>query len=535
MTKPQAEQRLDAPRPYEHRWAFTALATALLLAGGPMARADVTPVPNGDVRSLGTVVAPDGSGLSVTGGTLAGSNRFHRFDKFDTSSNGGGPPITGVTFQNGGASNIIVGVLSPTFITVPIGLSSPANLFWLSPAGLTIGAGASFNNVTNLTLSTATGLLLGPIGEEKTFDAVQTIASEAATLSGVPVPGTFGLVTSQDSLAQLDRSVNGDIELSNGLLTIDQSLLLDAKGGNVLLSSGRITAPGLPDQTTPRPGGDVELAGARVELRTAAATASQPSRIDVSASTGGITISGDQSGLRLDGAQLQTDSGSISLNGTLDGQTLEPALELVEGTSVQSRSGSIALSGSGVSVSSPAILAQPGTLITTLSNENPDASVSFSALDGAVSLAGEVASATPVNFFSVTQLFLDSALFSGGGLVTLPTSGITSLAGSVSARALELAGGVLTGAGSLTLTGPSVWSGGTLAGQGTLSIPQGGLLTLTGGIHNLGERTINTSGTLLWSSGAIQQVGNGSINILEGGRSNDRKGLAHTGGQDRGE
>ncbi|MFM7394316.1 MAG: hypothetical protein ACKO22_08145 [Cyanobium sp.] len=191
---------------------------------------------------LGTVVT-DGPGgcntgvCAVTGGTRGGNNLFHRFDQFKADGN-----ITGVTVQTGGASAVILGAIDQTgaVLNSPLSLTGgSADLFVLSPGGLTVGSGASFSGVQALNLSTATGLKFGSGG---LFDVYDTDGAAAGLLTGTPVPGSAGLVTTPHG----PLTINGDLELKrSGLtLTVNQHLLLDAQGGNLLLTSSPITAPG---------------------------------------------------------------------------------------------------------------------------------------------------------------------------------------------------------------------------------------------------------------------------------------------------
>ena len=146
----------------------------------------------GGLLSLGTVVNGQLAGscraglCTIGGGTGAGRNLFHRFSALDTRG-----AIGGVLFQTQGHRNLVVGVMNPlgTVVDKAIQLSGPANLFWLSPGGISLGSGASFGNVQTLTLSTATGLRLGG----GVFDVFGTTAAQAA---------------------------NGDVTLSGGLLTL---------------------------------------------------------------------------------------------------------------------------------------------------------------------------------------------------------------------------------------------------------------------------------------------------------------------------
>jgi hypothetical protein len=186
----------------------------------------------------------------VSGGTAAGANLFHRFNRFDTRGE-----ISGVSIQNGLHRTVVLGVLDPlgSFLNKGISLSSPAHLFFLSPGGLHVGAGAQFFNTPQLTLSTASSLGLG----SGRFDVFRTTASEAALLTGMPILGEAGL--SRDSAeAQRNGITNaGDLVVDGGLIQVDSALLLDAQGGHLLLQAGSQLAV---------PAGSVELNGKSVTV-----------------------------------------------------------------------------------------------------------------------------------------------------------------------------------------------------------------------------------------------------------------------------
>jgi len=157
----------------------------------------------------------------VDGGIGAGSNGFYRFRQFDTRMG-----VSGVTIDNRGRTNVIVGVTHPqgTFLNKPLALSEAANLFWLSPGGIWLGRGASFSPVSTLMLSTATSLNLG---EGKGFNVLRTTAEEAAGLNGVPdlsQPVSLSLGT----LQELGLQTPGPVVLAGGRLQVDRSLLIQA-------------------------------------------------------------------------------------------------------------------------------------------------------------------------------------------------------------------------------------------------------------------------------------------------------------------
>ena len=157
----------------------------------------------------------------VDGGIGAGPNGFYRFRQFDTRQG-----VDGVTIDNRGRTNVVVGVTHPqgTFLNKPLALSEAANLFWLSPGGIWLGRGASFSPVNTLLLSTATSLNLG---QGSGFDVLRTTAAEAAGLSGIPDPSQPAIV-SMGTLNDLGLAAPGPVVLAGGRLQVDRSLLIQA-------------------------------------------------------------------------------------------------------------------------------------------------------------------------------------------------------------------------------------------------------------------------------------------------------------------
>jgi len=191
-----------------------------------------------------------GGQCEVSGGTAAGANLFHRFNRFDTRGE-----IRGVSIQNGPYRTVVLGVLDPlgSFLNKGISLSSPAHLFFLSPGGLHVGAGAQFFNTPRLTLSTASSLGLG----SGRFDVFRTTAAEAALLTGMPIRGKGGLSGDPAEAQRNGLTSGGDLVVDGGLIQVDEELLLDAQGANLLLQAGSQLAA---------PGGSVELSGRNVTV-----------------------------------------------------------------------------------------------------------------------------------------------------------------------------------------------------------------------------------------------------------------------------
>ena len=157
----------------------------------------------------------------VDGGIGAGPNGFYRFRQFDTRQG-----VSGVTIDNRGRTNVVVGVTHPqgTFLNKPLALSEAANLFWLSPGGIWLGRGASFSPVNTLLLSTATSFNLG---DGKGFDVLRTTAEEAAGLNGVPDPSQPATL-SLGTLQELGLEANGPVVLEGGRIQVERSLLIQA-------------------------------------------------------------------------------------------------------------------------------------------------------------------------------------------------------------------------------------------------------------------------------------------------------------------
>ncbi|MFO0138894.1 MAG: hypothetical protein ACK535_12920, partial [Cyanobacteriota bacterium] len=236
-------------------WIQPAVAAGSLLALllAPAARAGEVSATQGPL-DLGTRVNGvaggrcQGGQCEVTGGTAAGANLFHRFNRFDTRGE-----IRGVSIHNGVHSTVVLGVLDPmgSFLNKGISLSSPAHLFFLSPGGLQVGAGAQFFNTPRLTLSTASSLGLG----SGRFEVFRTTAAEAALLTGAPLRGKGGLGSDPAEAQRNGLTSGGDLVVDGGLIQVDEELLLDAQGGHLLLQAGSQLAV---------PGGSVDLNGRNV-------------------------------------------------------------------------------------------------------------------------------------------------------------------------------------------------------------------------------------------------------------------------------
>ena len=169
------------------------------------------------------------SGLChIDGGTHSGANRFHRLSEFDTRG-----AIQGVSIDSDGVRNVVLGVTAAdgSFINKSVSLSSPAHLFLLSPGGIQLMPGASFQQIPQLTLSTAAQLhFAGGV-----FDVFNTTSTGVGALAGDPLPGALGL---------LPGSL-GDkrpwIRMEGVSIDVDEALLVDAPGGRIDVDNSRLS------------------------------------------------------------------------------------------------------------------------------------------------------------------------------------------------------------------------------------------------------------------------------------------------------
>jgi CHAT domain-containing protein len=498
-------------------WAFTlgaGLSFPCLLAGVPPAWSEVRGVEG--TRSLGTVVngvrdGSCGSGLcAVSGGTSAGSNLFHRFGAFDTR---GG--ITGVHIESGGHRNVMVGVIHSlgSYIDQPVSLSSPGNLFWLSPGGITLSGAGGFQNVQHLQLSTATGLRLG----SGVFDVFGTTADQATLLSGEPVRGSAGLVSDPATLSALALERNGDITLSGGLLTVEESLLLDAQGGHVVLQAAQVLLPG----------GQVEIAGREVSL--------ENSQVDVSSSAGaGGSVQMDGETLSLAGSRIDASGaagggevslaatgtvglqgGEVAARGTVPPSDSEPNL-LQQGTATESSSASAAAESMPEEVSigrggqveiMGASVVQAG-LIDAAGIQGGEVKVVASShlissapvlVEGVAGSGGSITLQAGGNVVQSVQSELKASGSSGGGTISVTAQGNLFSPGRYEVLGTgepALGGLVEVSAPSVTLQGAYLDASGK-AGGGTLHVG-GGFQgeTLTSGAANALITTITSSTSL---------------------------------------
>ena len=221
------------------RWQ-SSIAIALVLSGsavcasGRMVSAQM--IPDHTLGAESSVVTPDTiKGMEsdrISGGAVRGSNLFHSFREFNIGEGRGG------YFENPAAiENIFSRVTgsNPSEILGTLGVLGKANLFFLNPNGILFGPNARLD-VRGSFLATTADRILFPDGRQ--FSATNPEAPPILTVNvqqpiGLEFEGKEGTITNQ------------------GFLVVNSGQNLALVGGNLMIDSGVLAAPG----------GRVELGG----------------------------------------------------------------------------------------------------------------------------------------------------------------------------------------------------------------------------------------------------------------------------------
>lgn len=181
-------------------------------------------------------VHQNGNRITITGGTVAGSNLFHSFQEFSVLTN------TQAIFNNNiTIDNIISRVTSGkvSHIDGLIGANGTANLFLINPNGIVFGPNASLNIGGSFFGSTANSI---NFANGSVFSAKSPQDSALLTVS-VPIGLQYGNQAGSVNIQQANLAVspNQSLALLGGDVRIDGGSLL-APNGQVKL--GGITAEG---------------------------------------------------------------------------------------------------------------------------------------------------------------------------------------------------------------------------------------------------------------------------------------------------
>lgn len=182
----------------------------------------ITATPDGTGNGTGTIVRQSDQTFNITGGTQAGANLFHSFERFSLEAGQVANILSNHHINNilgrvtGGDLSVINGLLRVT--------GGDSNLFLMNPAGIILGADAQIDVPGAFTATTADAIQIG----DDWFNAVGT--NHYADLVGNP--NAFAFNRSEPSAV-----INaGHLQTSAG-----ESITLL---GGVVINTGMITTPG---------------------------------------------------------------------------------------------------------------------------------------------------------------------------------------------------------------------------------------------------------------------------------------------------
>ena len=418
----------------------------------------------------------------VNAGTLYGGTYMSVDVPLD---NGGTVEATGTPFFLTGGGNHTGGFVADSSKTL-----------WMYGTNH-FGAGTTFSGAGTIQLS----------GGTSSVDADLTI--DKLTLAGATLTGD-GTMT-----------VTGTLGWTSGTLTGSGGTVI-ASGGQLAISGGAHTIGGRPIDNTAGP----------INFNGGTLTGSFTNRGAFNISLSGVP--------RMDALALTNAAGGTILtylgsNGTLD---------LRNGTVLTNQAGgTLDLQGSGfprILDNGPAgtgtRIVNAGTLLgnsfmtvgVPLDNSGTVQSIrSTLALDGGGNHTGAfIADATRTISFGGDNHFGAGTSFSGPGTIAI-VGGTASVDADLPIANLTLAGGTLTGAGTMTITGTLGWTGGTLTGTGGTILTSTGRLNISGSSSKvIGGRPIdNTAGPINLTgslSGSFTNPGtfnvtsqNGSLSTLD--------------------
>ncbi len=420
--------------------------------------------------------------VTLSGGTLGGTAALTVTNMLDWT--GGTMSGSGGTTLAATAALSISGAGTKTLAGRTLNLNGSTT--WTGTGNLSVSSATTINNAGTFNIQTdadTTGA--GAL----TFNNTGTLRKSGGTATPTSfgagsVVVTSGLVLVEAGTLRFDGSFTqtaGSTQLSNTTLASGSTLVFQ---GGELSGEGAVTGNVNNIGATVRPGGTV-----------AART---------------LTISGTYT-------QGAGGTLAVELGGTGAGQF-----------DVLSVSGTTALGGTLNIVNLAAFNPSVGNQFRVITSPNNPGS--FAMLTGdstgimqTPDAAGLVLTATAQNFvwdggagadrswFNPLNWNIDAGFPSDGDTAILGlVGGIIDVGSNVTVGTFTQTAGMVQGVSNLTVKNSFTWSGGTLSGTGTLIVPAGSTLTLSGaGVKTLNQRAIDNSGTVL-------VTGSGSLSLLNG-------------------
>jgi uncharacterized repeat protein (TIGR01451 family) len=526
----------------------------------------------GTIEGSGTLTIPPGATMSITGG----SGHFLRQRTIVNSGTVNSNHTNIVYLENGATFNNASGA-SFNLLSDGIWLYNTGAPSTFNNSGTVTKSGGTINqpfgfvlnnsNVVNAqsgTLSldsggTSSGTFNVPSGGTLRFGAGTHSLTAGASITGTgsvinlattSIAGTYdisgGMLITAGTLTLNGAVPNvGPISLQGGTLALNSASAIStsplAMSGGVLSGSSALTATGASTWT----GGTIEGSGSLTIPSGSTLSLNGASnrflRQRVINNSGTISSSLTSGIVYLENGAILNNQTGANFDLLADGPWLynTGALSAFNNSGIVTKS-----SGAGIQPfafifnNSNVVNAQSGTLSldnggtsTGMFNVPAGGTLRFGAGTHSLTAPASIAGPGSVTNSGATTTVAGTYDISGGTLVTagtltlsgaVPNIGPITLQGgalalnsasAITTAPLSMSGGVLTGSSVLTATGTSTWTAGTIEGSGTLVIPSGSTLSLTGASNRfLRQRIINNAGTISSSlSSGIVYLENGAV------------------------
>ena len=382
----------------------------------------------------------------------------------------------------------------------------------LSISGIaTLAPGASIIGAGNIAVTAGAVTNYGTfnVGGTNTFSGGTAVFAGACTITNnsLVVSGGTVLMTGSGTVAPLFLTVSSGTLQGSQAVTVSGPFVWSGgtlgSSGEVLTANGGLTFNGISKSlyaTLVNNGTGAWSAGQVACYGTALFSNAPAATLDFTADGNAFTVANGNPWLANAGTLRKTagtgtttdalpcaNTGSVQVNsGTL-------ALTLTNGAG-----NFIAAAGATLNVSGSATLA-PGASISGAGN--------FTVSGGSLTNCG-VLNVNGTNTFSG-----GTAVFAGGCVITnnsLIVNGGTVMlngAGAVNPASLTVSSGTLQGGQAVAVSGPFVWSGGSLGSAASaVAVTANGGLTLNGTIKNLYATLVN-NGTGIWNAGQVSCYG----------------------------
>lgn len=451
--------------------SWMALTLALAGSGGSAAAQTVISPDLGAARGLGTIVGQSGATYTIDGGTLAGANLFHSFERFslgagDTArwvrSSGDGAAVANVISRvTGGEASRISGTIDSQALP-------GAAFYFVNPAGVVFGPGARLDVPAAAHFSTA--------GELRFADgtAFATATPDGSTLS-IAAPRSFGFLGGEGDialagLAETFAAPGAQLTFTGANVTVGDSALR-FRGLTLAAVGDGAGELDFADPTAGASGGAIEVAN------------SQLLALAEGAPGGGVRIAG--AAVTLDATRITSDSGGDFRGGEVSLRARDTLTLSGVNLGASSRG---AADGGDVTLEAGRIVGSAGSIFSVALGAGRGGDVSLTA--GAISLDGNLAVAST-----------SSAAGEGGAVRLAATESLDLNSASVTAFTFGPGQG-----GDVSLSAPALSMAGGAAVTGSV---EGGR---PGDVRLSGETIAVSGGGVLGSApGAASDTGRLSI------------------------